>query len=262
VDCVGQATRLDQVVCSDVEAKRLAARVDDLFAAMKGDPSVVRANQADWKQSLPLACAQLDHPESTPSMDLDECLRLVLRHRIEVLEGGHLYRGEGLSTQSLPNPTGNLPTTRRRRYTYFVTSPLLHYLFELLGDHYLSNSEMVVTRLRGVFKLAYAGILPNFGDAQSQSPSDPDRPLFGGRVYRVLNLPEVRAQNPATSRSDEQFWDGLCTGRGQELRWIVVNDDAEGLWLGNVVVHDYMDLMTRGYGLCGTQFLHLNSTVQ
>jgi hypothetical protein len=228
-DCASLDTRADQFICRDDEARRLASRLDELVgAAVIREPAMaaaVRVDQADWKRLWGVPCSRLD-PNNDNGLDLGECFRLVMRHRVEVLESGSLYRGAGRRTEvdTLPNPLGALPTSRRRKYAFRITSRSAEYFESLVGDFYLSNTELFVTRLRGVFKLAFAGLMPDVGDSY----------ISGGRVYRVLNAREVRAANPRTPRFDERFEHGLCSTDDRELRWLIVRVD-EGFGRGPTV---------------------------
>jgi hypothetical protein len=258
-DCSNPKTHADEFICRDDESRRLASTLDESIAAaiarVPANAATVRADQADWKRMWDVPCARLD-PRTTTGLDLTECLRLVLRHRVEVLESGLLYRGAAHygEVETLPNLLGALPTARRRKYSFRVASISAQYFESLVGDFYMSDTELLVTRLRGVFKLAFAGMMPEVGDEY----------LSGGRVYRVLNAREVRAANPPTPLYDERFEHGLCHTDSRELRWLIVRVD-QGFGSGPFVklsqayIHDYLDLATRAYGSCGTFYIHLAS---
>src|SRR5258708_6441824 len=97
-------------------------------------------------------------PKADSGMELSECLRLVLTHRIEVLETGYLYRGADHVNQaeSLPDPRGRVPTSHRRKYVFHITSIGAEYFWGLVGDFYLSKSVLVAIRLNGGLRLTYA----------------------------------------------------------------------------------------------------------
>src|SRR5258708_5103426 len=192
-------------------------------------------------------------PKADSGMELSECLRLVLTHRIEVLETGYLYRGADHvnQAQSLPDPRGRVPTSHRRKYVFHITSIGAEYFWSLVGDFYLSNSELVLSRLNGVLRLTYPGTMPELRD----------RYMSGGRVYRVLNAREVRATNPPGLTMDERFEHGLSHTDDHPLRWTIVRPDLDGLGrtfmeLSTAYIHDFEDLMTRAYGSCGTFYIH------
>jgi hypothetical protein len=256
-DCGGLEDRISQVICQDVDARQLASKVDDLIESMAGrhsnDALAARANQSEWRSSFWPACTRMD-PNVHSGMDLTQCVRLVLHHRIEVLQTDRVDRGvehPPAATLAANDPQGALPTSRRRRYSFQVTSRTLEYFWNLLGDFYVSNTEMLLTRIGGVFRLAYAGETPDdFGE----------RDMSGARVYRVLNAREVRAANARGSRIDERFYQGLCSTDEHVLRWLIIRADVDGLGktfvkLSTAYIHDYADLMTRAYGSCGTFYL-------
>jgi hypothetical protein len=123
----------------------------------------------------------------------------------------------------------------------------------MLGDFYLSNTELLATHIHGVLKLAFAGYM-------SERSEQPD--ISRGRVYRVLNDPEIRALNkPRSGKDVNRYVDWFACG--DRLRWLIVSDRAgyfpPSVNVSTAYAHDYEDLTYRSFGSCLTLYVNAPS---
>ena len=242
--CGEARSRVERLLCADPETSRLAANVDEAYrtaSAKRTDARALAADQREWRALWTAACPVLDRPDDSGAYDEPvECMKPVLTHRLEVLNGGLAYRGADRAAEAsrLENPSRVLPTSVRRKYT------LNGRWISMLGDFYMSHTELLVTRIRGVIKLAFAGYMPD-------KPLQPD--IADGRVYRVLNDGEIRSLNTGNRRYAEWF------GCRERIRWLIVSVRRSSfgatMAVSVVYAHDYLDLGYRSFGKCGTIYV-------